>query len=178
VILVVAVRDLRIAMGCGIGAVKGDGGRVVVEPAGVELKLLDDPQGEAKPDAAAPFGGERVQGARDPIVVDRRGLRGRQPHDGRLDGREPGGDAIQRAGGDEQIVHQHGQRACVIDDPLAGAADAAADDALEHQTLKEVGDDRVGAEVVGPVHRARRGGAGGTTGTGPERHPSRSRRSP
>jgi hypothetical protein len=57
-------------------------------------------------------------------------------------------------------VHQHRKRPRVIDDTLSGAAHTAANDRLQGEALEEVGDDRVGAEVMNPPDRPRRGRAG------------------
>lgn len=58
----------------------------------------------------------------------------------------------------------------MIDDPLARAPHAPPNDRLQGETLEEVGDDRMRAELMNPVDRARRRGAGASSAR-LERHP-------
>ena len=150
VVLVVAVGDPGLTDRAGVGPGEGDRRGVEMEPVGLEGEAFEHPQGQPEPEVPSPLGPERVQGPRHPIVVEGRLLRGREPEGAGRQGRRPLGDPVERGRGDEDVVDEDGQGLGMVEDPLAGRAQARPGDGLELGEVQEVPDQGVRAQDVGP----------------------------
>ena len=149
VVLVVPVRDPRRGHRAPVLSMEGDRGGVVVQAGRGDLELLDDAQGQPEPDAPAALGDQGVEHAGDAVVVER-GLLVRGEGEGLgSDGLGPGGDAVERGRGIENVVDEGGESLAMIDDGLAAGADRGAHDGLEVEALDKVADDGVRAQVIG-----------------------------
>jgi len=98
-VLVEAMRDPGLVEAGFVAAMDGDGGRIVMNPPGVELEPADNMDGQAEEKTAAADRGQVVQHSAHPIVVEGALLFLAQAQGGRVDGFGPLGDAVHRGQG-------------------------------------------------------------------------------
>ena len=120
-----------------------DGGRIVMNPFGIKLEVLDDMQGEPEEETARPGRSQGLQTAGHAVIVERSLLCGRETQSLRVNRIGPFGNAIERSRRENDVLDQDRECLGVIQGPLAWGPETVADNARQGHPIEEMAEDRV-----------------------------------
>lgn len=139
-----------LAIGKRVLSGEGNGGRVVVQLAQIEVELLDRVHHDLGHQGGSVGAEQSIQAPPDPIVVEVLGSLPRQPKERRLETARPLGKPIERPAREQHVAQQHAQahRRGELLAPVA-CRDALAEEALDPEPLEKAVQQRQRAYGLG-----------------------------
>ncbi len=122
----------------------------MVNTPGIDLKRLDDMEGEAEEEVPSRWRRQDIQGPRDAVIVDSLHLSFRDSESCWAVRLRPLSNTVQGRWRHDDVEHQQRQRLRMIKQPIAAHREAVSDDPPEEHLVEEVAENRKRSQQMNP----------------------------